>query len=167
MNTMKHLRHLITGFTALAVISLGSSALAEEAVDPGKDCRGKQSFHHHHMKGERPVKHMARFLELTEEQKQVLAAHKSEQRADSRAQRQQVREAQRALHQAIANNADEAEINLLADKLGELNAQQIVAKAREKQFLLSILTPEQKEKIERVKSERKKQWRNKDERSKA
>lgn len=166
MNTIKNLRHLITGFTALAVISLGSYALAEEAVDSGRDCKGKQSFHHH-MKGERPVKHMARFLELTEEQKQALAAHKNEQRADYRAQRQQVRHAERALHQAIANNADEAEVKLLADKLGDLNAQQIVAKAKEKQFLLSILTEEQKEKMDRVKSERKQQWRNKGERSRA
>ena len=113
------------------------------------------------MKGDRPFEHMARMLELTDEQKQTLAAHKDEQRANYREQRQQVREAQRALHQAVANNADEAEVAILADKLGDLNAQQVIARAKDKQFLLSILTPEQKEKMEQMKSKRKEHWREK------
>lgn len=160
MNTMKNWRHLITGITTLAVVSLGSYALAEETADPGKDCKGKHSFHQH-MKGDRPFEHMGRMLELTDEQKQTLAARKDEQRANYREQRQQVREAQRALHQAIANNADEAEVAVLADKLGDLNAQHVVARAKDKQFLLSILTPEQKEKMEQMKSKRKEHWREK------
>ncbi|MGB3610606.1 MAG: Spy/CpxP family protein refolding chaperone [Cellvibrio sp.] len=166
MNTIKNLRHFITGFTALAVVSLGGHALAQEGGDSGKDCKGKHGFHHH-MKKDRSSKHLARFLELTDEQKQALAAHKDEQRADYREQRQQVREAQRELQQAIANNADETEIKVLADRLGDLNTQQIVARAKEKQFLLSILTPEQKEKLEQVKSGHKHHWRGKAERTRA
>ena len=103
MNTMKNWRHLITGITTLAVVSLGSYALAEETVGPDKDCKGKHSFHQH-MKGERPIEHMARFLELTDEQKQTLAAHRDEQRTQYREQRQQIRQTQRALHDAVANN---------------------------------------------------------------
>ncbi len=160
MNTMKNWRHLITGITTLAVVSLGNYAMAEETADPGKDCKGKHSFHQH-MKGERRLEHMTRFLELTDEQKQTLAARKDEQRTQYREQRQQIRQAQRAVHEAIANNADETEVAALADKLGDLNAQQVVARAKEKQFLLSILTPEQKEKMEQMKSKRKEHWREK------
>ena len=160
MNTMKNWRHLITGITTLAVVSLGSYALAEETADPGNDCKGKHSFHQH-MKGDRPFEHMGRMLELTEEQKQTLAARKDEQRANYREQRQQVREAQRALHQAVINNADEAEVAVLADKLGDLNAQQVIIRAKDKQFLLSILTPEQKEKMEQMKAKREERWREK------
>lgn len=160
MNTMKNWRHLITGITTLAVISLGNYALAEETADPGKDCKGKHSFHQH-MKGDRPFEHMGRMLKLTDEQKQTLAARKDEQRTQYREQRQQIRQTQRALHEAVANNANEAEVTALAEKLGDLNAQQVIAQARDKQFLLSILTPEQKEKMEQMKSKRKKHWREK------
>lgn len=160
MNTMKNWRHLITGITTLAVVSLGNYALAEETADPGKDCKGKHSFHQH-MKGDRPFEHMGRMLELTDEQKQTLAARKDEQRTQYREQRQQIRQTQRALHEAVANNANEAEVTALAEKLGDLNAQQVIAQAKDKQFLLSILTPEQKEKMEQMKSKRKKHWREK------
>lgn len=160
MNTMKNWRHLITGITTLAVVSLGSYALAEETVGPDKDCKGKHGFHQH-MKGERPIEHMARFLELTDEQKQTLAAHRDEQRTQYCEQRQQIRQTQRALHDAVANNADEAEVTALAEKLGDLSAQQAIARAKEKQFLLSILTPEQKEKMEQMKAKRKEHWREK------
>lgn len=160
MSTMKNWRHLITGITTLAVVSFGTYALAEETADPATGCKGKHGFHQH-MKGERPMEHMARFLELTDEQQQTLAAHREEQRATYREQRQQVRQAQRALHEAVANNADEAEVAALADKLGDLKAQQVLARAKDKQFLISILTPEQKEKMEQMKAKRKEHWREK------
>ena len=160
MNTMKNWRHLITGITTLAVVSLGSYALAEETADPGKDCKGKHSFHQH-MKGDRPFEHMGRMLDLTDEQKQTLAARKDEQRTQYREQRQQIRQTQRALHEAVANNTNEAEVTALAEKLGDLNAQQVIARAKDKQFLLSILTSEQKEKMEQMKAKREERWRGK------
>lgn len=162
MKTMQNWRHLITGLTALAVVSFGSYAVSEESVDPGKDCMAKQhGFHHPHGKGERHFERMAKTLELTDEQKQTLAAHKDEQRANYREQRKQLRQTQRALQEAVSNNASEAEVAQLADKLGDLTAQQVVARVKDKEFMLSILTPEQKAKMEQLKSERKNRWREK------
>lgn len=159
MNTSKNWRNFIIGFATAAVVSFGGYAAAQETADPDQDCKDKHSYHHH--KGERSFPHMADVLQLTEEQKQTLTAHKEEQRVSYREHRQQIRQTQRALHQAVANSAGDAEVTELAERLGDLTAQQTIARAKEKQFLLSILTPEQKEKMEQMRSERKNRWKEK------
>lgn len=165
MNTMKNWRYLITGLTTLAVVSFGSYSMAGDPVNPGKDRAARHhGFHHSHGaegKGARHLQHMIKTLELSDEQRQALAAHKDEQRVNYREQRKQLHQARRALHDAIANNASEAEIAQLADKLGDLSAQQAVSRAKDKQFFVSLLTPEQKEKLEQRKSGRKNHWRDK------
>lgn len=161
MKTINNWRYVITGVTAAALMSFGSLSIAEAPSTPDKGCLPEQHGFQHlggHGRGEASIGHLAKALELTEEQKQALVARKDEQRATSREQRKQLHETQRALHKAVADKADDAEITRLANQVGDLTALQLVKRAKDRQFMLSILTEEQREKMVQLKAQRKSHW---------
>jgi protein CpxP len=161
MKTIKSWRYLITGVTTLTLMSIGSVSLAE--VDVANQSYKTQQHRVHHADSSRLHKkhfrNMNHALALTQEQKQLLAEQRDLQKPELQQQRKALAETRRALHAAIENNADEAQLENIADELGFLIAQQTLAKARQQQFFLSVLTPEQKEKLTQLKQERKGKWR--------
>lgn len=161
MKTMKSWRYLITGVTTLTLMSVGSVSLAEVGVVKQDDKIQQHSLRH--VDGPRlDKKHFRKMnhaLGLTQEQKQLLAEQREVRKPELQQQRKALAEARRALHSAIEANADEAQLQHIADELGSLIAQQTLAKAKQQQFFLSVLTPEQKEKLAQLKQERKGKWR--------
>lgn len=161
MKTMKSWRYLITGVTTLTLMSIGSMSLAEVNT-VNADCK---SQHHgqRHVDGAYPdKKHFRKMnhgLALTTEQKQQLAEQRDLQKPEIQQQRIAVAEARLALRSAIEANADEAQLQHLADELGSLLAQQTLARAKQHQLFLSVLTPEQQEMLAQLKQERKGKWR--------
>lgn len=165
MKTMNKWRSIVTGVSALALVSLSGISTAEESANSDKDCGAKHQGYHRHGGQDKQgghSAHLVKALDLSAEQKQTFAKYKQEQRDLNRQARKQLRQSHQALQKAVTENASEAEISQLAGQVGELTAEHLVARARDRQFLMSILTDEQKSKMAELRSERKHRWLKKD-----
>jgi len=94
-------------------------------------------------------------LNLTDDQKKILDdARNAEQPA-----RKELHEKLRAAHEALRNagdsNADDATLTRLAKDVSDLNVQQELARIKMHRQFVSVLTPEQKQKLEAFKAEAK------------
>jgi Spy/CpxP family protein refolding chaperone len=98
---------------------------------------------------------LAEKLNLTEEQKQALRDERARLMGDNRVDHGELREAHKALRQARKDNASEPEIAALSDRLQQLRAEHQAQREQMHESFLSILTPEQRERLAELKAERK------------
>lgn len=94
-------------------------------------------------------------LELTDTQKKTLADARTAQEPAIRELHEKLRAAHEALDKAEDSNADDVTLTRLSNDVGALIAQQEVTRIKLHKQFLSLLTPEQKQKLEAFKAERK------------
>jgi Spy/CpxP family protein refolding chaperone len=99
--------------------------------------------------------HLPAGLNLTDAQKKTLADARTAQEPAERDLHEKIRVAHDALRAADDANADEVTLTTLANNVASLMAQQEVARIKMHRQFLSILTPEQKQKLEAFKAEHK------------
>lgn len=101
------------------------------------------------------IERLAEELELTADQKSQLAGWREQNREKTAARRQATRELHRQMHELItAETVDEQAIRAKAHELGEARADRAVERAYFMQQVRSILTPDQFEKLQALKAER-------------
>ncbi|WP_331346746.1 Spy/CpxP family protein refolding chaperone [Cellvibrio sp. UBA7661] len=150
---MKAIRLLSVGVILLSA----ASVMPAMAGDSGKRCDVK---HHigqwggHDGMGERELRHLGHALDLTDEQKATLASQRDANKAAREALHSRLSGARTALATAVEAGANEAELTALADTLGKLQAEQVLASLKARQAFLAVLTDEQKTKMTELKSKR-------------
>jgi len=117
---------------------------------------------HHHPVGPRDRGHFERDhfhamagLNLTDTQKKTLADARTAQEPAERDLHEKIRAAHDALRKADDANADEVALTTLANNVASLMAQEEVNRIKMHRQFLSILTSEQKQKLEAFKAEHK------------
>ncbi|WP_237065665.1 Spy/CpxP family protein refolding chaperone [Microbulbifer guangxiensis] len=147
-----------TGLKKLAGSALLATLLAAPMATLADHHKGQgeglKEEHH-----ERMLERMAERLELTEGQKAQLKVNHEANREQRMAQRQEMRQLRQQIREAIDSGADQATLDRLGAQLGQLQVSQMQDRHRRHQELESILTDEQKAKLEEMKSDRKARWR--------
>ncbi len=142
---------LIVG--ALLTGSLAMAGPGKCGSNCSSGCGGKgqeaMSFEQHEERMEQRLEKMGAILDLTEEQKNQFATllnqqwqEKQQLRDEMRASRDEMREAQSAA------NFNETDFRAKAAKQAELKTEMMVARAKTKQQIYALLTPEQQEKAD-------------------
>jgi Spy/CpxP family protein refolding chaperone len=90
---------------------------------------------------------MGAALNLTDAQKEQAKAIFSAGSEERRQLQTQLRDAGKALHEAVKTNQPDAEIDRLAATVGNLEAQRTAFHAKQQKKFFSILTDEQKQKL--------------------
>ena len=145
---MNKLRYACAIFVATGTISL--AALADNAAEQ----KGEHCSHHQEMRGHDGEwgghgDHgpFAKAVELTDAQKNTLKADRAANETAARELHQKIRAAHEALEKAAESNASDAELNKLAATSASLIAQEEVNRVKAHRKFMSILTPEQKQKL--------------------
>lgn len=145
---MNKIRYFCAIVVATGTLSL--AAFAENNTEKNCDDNGHHERHRgdHVADGPGSMDHppFARILDLTDAQKQTLAADRKAQEPAMRALHEKLRAAHEALEQAAEANASDAELNKLAANSAGLIAQQEVSHVKMEQKMRALLTPEQKQK---------------------
>ncbi|WP_049629681.1 Spy/CpxP family protein refolding chaperone [Cellvibrio sp. pealriver] len=148
---------------SITLLSVGVVLLSAASVMPamagssGKHCDVK---HHigqwggHDGMGERELRHLRHALDLTDEQKATLASQRDTNKAEREALHAKLSGARAALTTAVESGANDAELAVLADTLGKLQAEQVLAGLKARQAFFAILTDEQKAKMAELKTKR-------------
>lgn len=141
-----------TSIAAIIVSTLlvvgGLSSVAVARPGNGQDCGDRQE--RREMKHEQRMEMMAELLELSDAQQEQISAIHEKKRTDMAAVREQMqagREQMRALVEA--ETFDEAAVRSLATSQATLKADMMVAKAKVKHEVFSLLTAEQQEKAKK------------------
>jgi protein CpxP len=143
---MTRVRLLTFGAIVAAVVAVGA---AVHAQGPGPGWRG--GFHH--FGG--PVDLPLRALELTDAQRQQVRDITEKHRANLQAAREQLRQAFEAQRAAVETSpVDEGQIRSASQALGTAHAAMALERAQIRSEILTILTPEQQEKLKQVQAER-------------
>ncbi|WGL17509.1 Spy/CpxP family protein refolding chaperone [Microbulbifer bruguierae] len=156
-------------FKALAGgLALGLALTAPGMVMAFPDGGHGPEGHHGHHGGfheGRMLEHLAEKLDLTEGQKAQMEANREAGKAARKAAREEMHQVHEQLREAIESGADQATLDDLAAKLGRLEVQKMQYMHERKVQFESILTDEQKAKLEEMKAEgkarfekRKEQW---------
>lgn len=166
---MKHLKPILAALASTAIISLAVVAHADESTGCDQDA------HPHHQRGDADgdIKHsyterrgppFDKILDLTDAQKKTLETAHVEQQANQKAFHEKLRSAHEALDKAGDTNADDATLNKLSNDLASLIAQQEVTRVKERRQFISLLTSEQKQKLDAFEAEHKgpPQWKHQD-----
>lgn len=155
---LSNVKTVLVGSVLVASVGMTSAAFAGEH---GKKCTHDSSAAGMHDRHER---HLSKALSLTEEQQQTLKDQRQSQVEARQALREQTRKAEQALRTAVTAGASESELQSLADELGKLKATAALERAKSHKAFLAVLTPEQQQKLETLRSEHKgkvKSWRGK------
>lgn len=102
--------------------------------------------------------HMADELGLTEGQKAQLKANREANREAHKAQREEMRKLRKQLQEAVESGADQATLDSLGAQLGKLEVARMQEMQKMRQQFESVLTDEQKAKLEKMKAEHKARW---------
>ena len=150
---MNKLRYACAILVATGTISL--AALADNTAEQKSD----HVSHHQGRGGDwgGPGDHppFAKIVELTEDQKKILEADRAANEPANRELHEKLRAAHEALEKAADANASDAELNNLANSSAALIAQEEVSRVKAHRKFLSILTPEQKQKLAQWEAEHK------------
>lgn len=139
-------------FSAAALIGfIGTASMSVLA-----DANGRHDRPHHHGAKEFRIDKKEARLQLTEEQRFQLAALRDD--ASDNALRLEERKARSAFNSAVQAGANDAELQVLAEALGKLHAQKMVAGVKAKRDFESVLTPEQKQQLQERRAKRHQQW---------
>ncbi|WP_066965404.1 Spy/CpxP family protein refolding chaperone [Microbulbifer sp. Q7] len=135
--------------------ALSTSGMVLAFPEAGEGHRGHKAHHgggHHR---EKMFERMAEELQLTEGQKAQLKADREAGREVRKAQRQAAREARNQLREAVEAGADQATLDALGAKIGQLEVQKVQRMHQRRVQFESILTDEQRVKLAEMKAERK------------
>ncbi len=140
----------LVSVTAVAQTTASKKCEPGEHHQPWGDDDGAGPMQHRHMQGDRlPIE---AGLNLTDAQKKTLAATRETQKPIMEAMHEKMRTAHDALEKAADSNADDATLTKLSNDMAALIAQQEVAHIKVRQQFLSVLTPEQKQKLDAFKA---------------
>ena len=147
---------LIAALLAAAVVC---SALYAVAADPlagstlAVEKRGGDGAGMYEMRKGRHFDRMAEALDLTPEQREQIQAIRAAEQEKVAPLRQQMKEGREQLHAVIVKQPfDEAAVRTLAAGQAEIRTEMIVSHARVKNQIHALLTPEQREKAEQMRS---------------
>lgn len=135
-----------------SVLLLGSVALAVPGFAGDRD--GKGDWKHHGGWEGHGGRHIEKLLDLTDAQKETLKAQREAQEDTREAQQAKIAEARNALASAVDAGANDAELGALAETLGKLHAEQVLAGAKARKAFIAILTDEQKQTLADLKAKR-------------
>lgn len=139
---------LVTGGATLAT--------AKSWGDGPGNCGGKKqamSAEQHEERMEHRLDMMSEVLDLSDDQQQQIEALYQTQYEQNSATREQMRAGQQELRDKMrADDFNEAEFRSLAEKQAQLKTDRMVEKAKIKQQIFAILTPEQQEKANKLMS---------------
>jgi Spy/CpxP family protein refolding chaperone len=94
-------------------------------------------------------------LDLSKEQKEKIKEHRESNKGNKKELRSQLKEAKSKMQTAFQSNASEGELRSLHSELKSLKTRMADARFEKMLFLRSVLTPEQRAKLEELKSQRK------------
>jgi len=103
--------------------------------------------------GGRAMGHMMKELNLTEAQQAQLKTQREAQEQNRKARFEKMKTAREALHQAVESGASDAKLKSLAADIGKLESENALDMAKSQQAFMAILTPEQKQKMEKMRAE--------------
>lgn len=131
--------------------ALTTSGLVMAFPDGDHGPRGhhKGGFHKEHM-----FERLADELDLTEGQMAQLEANREAGKETRKADREAMREVHKQLREALESGADQAALDSLGAKLGQLEVNKFQRMHEQRVQFESILTPEQKTKLEELKAKR-------------
>lgn len=135
--------------------ALTTSGMVLAFPDDGEGHRGHKGHHGGGHHKDRMFKHMAEKLDLTEGQKAQLKADREAGKEARKATRKEAREVHKQLREAVESGADQATLDALGAKIGQMEVQKMQRMQQKRAQFESILTDEQKAKLEEMKAERK------------
>lgn len=140
------------GITAIVVLILGSAALG---VPPAGVGGPRRAVARRPSEGNRPGRlgtphGIIRQLDLTEEQTEKIHAIVAESRAEAKTAGENLVQARQALHDAVADDAKQEEIQAAAKTLGEAIADQAMCRSRMWTSVKEVLTGEQRKQLEQA-----------------
>ena len=152
--------HYILGIVGVAsVLSFPVIAADVSSKATSSSASDGAAPHHKGMEhdGKGPFGHppFDQILSLTDAQKQTLKAAHEKQEPAMHDLHEKIHAAHEALNKAGDTKADDATLTKLSNDLAALLAQQEVARVKAHQQLVSILTPEQKQKLDAFMAEHK------------
>ena len=133
----------------------GSAILSSALIAPGMVMAFPDGDHGPRHHKERMFEHMADELDLTEGQKAQLKANREANKEERKADRKAMHEVRAQLRDAIESGADQATLDSLGTKLGQLEVAKMQRMHQKQMEFESILTDEQKAKLEELKAKRK------------
>lgn len=136
-----------------SVILLGSVALAMPGFAGERGDKGDWQHRGGGFEGH-GGKRIEKLLDLTDAQKEALKTQREAQSNNREAQQAKIADAREALATAVEAGANDAELNVLADTLGKLHAEQALAGAKARKAFIAVLTAEQKQKLSELKDKR-------------
>ena len=135
-----------------SVIFLGSMALAIPGFAGERGAKGEWR-HHGGFEGH-GGKRIENLLDLTDAQKATLKTQREAQESTREARQAKIAAAHDALAAAVEAGANDAELSALAETLGKLHAEQVLAGAKARTAFIGVLTDEQKQKLAELKAKR-------------
>ncbi len=145
---MKSFKLLAGSVVLLGSVALAIPGFAGEHGDKGDWQHRGGGFEGH------GGKHIERLLGLTEAQKEILKTQREAQSDNREAQQAKIADAREALTAAVESGANDAELHALAETLGKLQAEQVLAGAKARKAFIAVLTAEQKQKLADLKAKR-------------
>lgn len=157
---MKNSNFMLAAVVAASLVSFTAIAdpAAGEPCQPGEhhhrfagpDGDGSHGNYRHKFKHRFPAEAK---LNLTDDQKKILADARNANEPARKELHQKLRDAHEALRKAGDSNADDATLARLAKDVSELIAQKELAQIKMHRQFVSVLTPEQKQKLDSFKAE--------------
>lgn len=142
--------------TGILLVSMSSIAMPSLAGEGRKDC-GRDMHHAAAMKDGfdgRGFRHVGKALELTDAQKETLKTQRETNKTAREALQGKVMDAREALMTAVNSGANDAELSVLAETLGKLQAEQALVAANAQKAFLAVLTEDQKQTLAEMKTKR-------------
>ncbi len=128
---MKHWKSL-AAVSALALATMVGTATAQESPKP---------------RGDHQLQFMATALDLTDAQVSQIKQIRSERKAGSQADRQQMKSLHQQLHALVtSDNFDEAKAGALIAQIQQQESSRMLEQAKEMNAIYKVLTPQQKTK---------------------
>lgn len=143
----------IAAVSTLAITSMGLSAMTVAGHDHGRD-GARHGFMKSGHEG-KSLNRMAKKLDLSDEQKSQIEALFEGTEDERSAHHDAMQEARKNISEAISSGASQSDVQLMADKIGQLVADKTMAKYQMRQKMSAILTQEQLEKMDELRNKRK------------
>lgn len=150
----------LAAVSTLAIASMGLSTMTIAGHNHDRDGAGHSFMKPGH--GGKAIKRMARKLDLNEEQKSQMEALFEGTQDQRESRHDAMKEARQNLHQAIISGASQSDVQLMADKIGQLVADKAMARYQMRLKMKDILTEEQITKMDELRDKRKSRGKRRD-----
>ncbi len=142
---------LLTGSLALAGPWGCGSCGKNVGCDKQGQSRGAMTYEQHEERTDRRLEMMTTVLELSEAQQQQLETLFNQQWQNNQQLREQMQASRESMHNLkTADTFNEAEFRVQAAKRAELKTEMMVRKIKFQDELYAVLTPEQREKADKL-----------------